>query len=503
VRGRGRKTQRLPARVDQLSEKRFGRIEATSTGPGVVDLGLPLRANARRQTITRRALLIAVVLGIVVALEILRPVHAVNPAARAAIETAITLIAMLTAGLLIASFKRDHQTAGLILLCTLAAASLVDFVYYAAPTVVGVRTLQYGDGAWVGWELIVGFTLAAVALAPTTSTVDSRPGPAKFAVLVIASAAVLAGLLAQVIAVSTDTAGAGAATVGVADHPLALGIHMASAAILGFAALAFLAGHRPAQSGSRLLAGASLLLAATNLQYLATPAAATDWVTPREGLRLGAYALLLGAAYVRYARLRRQETYAAICSERERIARDLHDGLAQDLACIAVQGQRLECGLGPEHPLMLAVRQAAAATRGVIADLTASTAPNTEAALRVIADELGHRFDLQVNVRIETDTALGANSELEPGQREDLIRIAREAIVNAALHGTARHVDVVLLRRGTTLLMRVSDDGRGIADGQESGFGLRTMRARAESLGGQLYAHPRAGGGTELELLVS
>src|SRR5205085_3223532 len=111
----------------------------------------------------------------------------------------------------------------------------------------------------------------------------------------------------------------------------------------------------------------------------------------------------------RYAEGRRREAYAAISSERERIARDLHDGLAQDLACIAAQGQRLDSKLGPEHPLMIATRHALAASRGAIADLWASTAPNTEAALRLIADELERRFDLQVQVRIESDTALTAD----------------------------------------------------------------------------------------------
>jgi len=233
------------------------------------------------------------------------------------------------------------------------------------------------------------------------------------------------------------------------------------------------------------------------------PAVRIDWVTPRDGLRLAAYGLLLAGAYLRHAKLQRMAVCAAISSERERIARDLHDGLAQDLACIAAQGQRLDCQLGPEHPLMVATRHALAASRGVITDLAASAAPSTEAALRMIADELAHRYDMEVNVRVETDTALGRDDALESAQREDLIRIAREAIVNAATHGTARHVDIVLRCRPGTLLMRISDDGRGITDAQRSGFGLQIMRARAASLGGELSAHPRAGGGTDLELLVS
>ena len=56
--------------------------------------------------------------------------------------------------------------------------------------------------------------------------------------------------------------------------------------------------------------------------------------------------------------------HASIRSERERVARDLHDGLAQDLACITTQAQRLDCDLGPHHPLMLATRDALGELRG-------------------------------------------------------------------------------------------------------------------------------------------
>jgi signal transduction histidine kinase len=308
--------------------------------------------------------------------------------------------------------------------------------------------------------------------------------------------ATFAGLLIQITA-----SGATSTSVAHNDHAVALGIHSMSAALLGLAAVAFLAEHRSADTGSRILAGACILLAGANLQYLAIPAPDTAWVTPREGFRFGAFAFLLVFAHLRHAQLRRDESYAAVRSERDRIARDVHDGLAQDLACIAVQGQRLDYELGPEHPLMLAVRQAIAVTRGVIADLTASTAPSTEAALRVVADELGHRFDLQIEVRVESDA--GRDREPDPSQREHLVRIAREAIVNAALHGTARRVDVVLLQRGRSLLLRVCDDGRGMSDDDRSGFGVRNMRAHAASLGGRLHAQPRAGGGTELELRVS
>ena len=81
--------------------------------------------------------------------------------------------------------------------------------------------------------------------------------------------------------------------------------------------------------------------------------------------------------------------------------------------------------------------------------------------------------------------------------------IAREAIVNAITHGHAQHIDVNLDLGGQRPLLRVTDDGGGVTPGTpQGGFGVPTMRARAESLGARLVMHQGAGGGTELEVRV-
>jgi signal transduction histidine kinase len=86
------------------------------------------------------------------------------------------------------------------------------------------------------------------------------------------------------------------------------------------------------------------------------------------------------------------------------------------------------------------------------------------------------------------------------------VRIAREAIVNAARHGEAHHIDVFLKQRGPRWLLTVSDDGCGIEDSAfttTTGFGLRFMKRRAEEVGGQLSARRRDSGGTVLELSLA
>jgi signal transduction histidine kinase len=191
----------------------------------------------------------------------------------------------------------------------------------------------------------------------------------------------------------------------------------------------------------------------------------------------------------------------ALNEERQRLARDLHDGLAQDLAFIAVCAQGLEPDLGPQHPLVIAARRALDASRGLMADLAARSAPTTGAALALVADELGRRFGAQVEVSV---TARSDLADLDPPEREEIVMIAREAIVNAITHGHAQRIDVTLDLEGKRPLLHVRDDGGGVASGTaQGGFGVPTMRARAESLGGRLVMRRGAGGGTELEVRVA
>jgi signal transduction histidine kinase len=174
--------------------------------------------------------------------------------------------------------------------------------------------------------------------------------------------------------------------------------------------------------------------------------------------------------------------------------------MAQDLAFIATYAERLVQDFGTEHPLTVAARHALAAARGFITDLSASDAPNTASALRAVADELSIRHDVCVTVE--------ANGEdLTSRTREAVVRIAREAIVNAVKHGHAQHIAVTLETHGDEFTLRISDDGRGlekeVSADPRPGYGLRAMRERAEAVGGDLVVRERSGGGAAVEALVS
>ena len=433
-----------------------GVMQSAVNGVGVVpvetdnfDLGAPERA--RTQPIAPWLLAAAVVSGVLVALELFRPVHGIDAAARAAVETAIALAAILTSSLLIEIFDRTRQLRELLLALGILALAVAGFSYWAGPVVAGVRGPASGGAVRLGCELLGALAVAAAALAPRTSIVAPFRRLAKAGSVLGLSVIAVVTLLASVIAVHPATVPAkGAAPF------LTLGAQLASAVLLAVAGFAFVARSWRAERGTELLVAACLLLAVAGVQFVTVPTVPANWVTPREGARLLAFALLLGGVCLRYAKVQRRHAFTVVCSERERIARDLHDGLAQDLACITTEGQRLDCRLGPDDPLMLATRDALAQLRGTIADLTASTAPTSEAAVRLIAHELGHRFDVQVNVRSDADPAPTVESGLDLTPRDNLIRATRQAIVEAALRGDARHVDVALVRRAGTLVVRVS-----------------------------------------------
>ena len=458
----------------------------------------------------RSAVLIAGLSAIVVACQFLRPLHVANPGVRVGIELTMTFCAVASAGLLLARFDHGRRLRDMLLLGTLLAVALVETAF-ALPALTGSFGAASSTAIRAGAEalLAIAFAASAIATGGTSRSVSRRTAALAGAAGVTAAAATTM-IVAVIGAGSTAGSGLGEA----ARHPLSLAVALAAGILLGGSTIMLVRRGSRGDTEAGLLAVASTLLAAATLHYLLSPVLAANWVTPDDGLRAAAYALLLAVALRRCSQTRHQieqaAAHAAVDAERERIARDLHDGLAQDLAFIAIHGQRLASELGPDHPLSIAAKRALATTRGAIVDLSASSAPTTGAALREVANELAARFDVSVNVQVAADAHDSDAAGLHASEREEVVRIAREAIVNAVRHGGARQIEVSLDCRGAKLLLRVSDDGCGIeepaarpASASGGGFGLPTMQARAESLGGHMTARRGALGGTELEVIVS
>jgi signal transduction histidine kinase len=422
--------------------------------------------------------------------------HLVAPELRAALETTISLAVLATAVLLLLRIRRRGQQGyATLLLAALVTVGLTDLVFSAVPALISAPVQLSIDPTAVSRLLASALFVGAAAMAARPGPLPTRLKPLP---LILGSLGLVAAAeLVDVIAGRTVSSTGRPAELFAVDVVAALGF--AAAAAL------FTSRSRTSSSTGALLGAASFLLAAGRAQDVILGVFPSSWVTLRELLRLTAYLVLLGAIAQDYLRICRADDEARLHDQRERFARDLHDGLAQDLAVIAVHAQRLGSEMGHDHPLAVAARHALAASRQTIVDLSASDASNTVDALRAVAEELQARFGNHVTVHDEIHRGSEPEADLGPRARENAVRIVREAIVNASWHGQAQHIDVVVAGRGSRWTLTVSDDGTGLKPEQlthATGFGVRTMRARAQELGGSLTAEAGAAGGTKLELLV-
>jgi signal transduction histidine kinase len=287
-----------------------------------------------------------------------------------------------------------------------------------------------------------------------------------------------------------------AGNVVIAISQLVIGILFAAAA-LGFT-------RRAELSGDVLLRwlGAGCMVAAfARLNYFVFPSLYSEWVYTGDALRLGWHVLLFVGAAREIQLYQRGHAEALVLEERRRIARDLHDGLAQELAFMATTTRDLagrRSATARIDQLASAAERALDESRRAISSLTRQQlAESFDSALIETVEEIGQR--LGAHVVVDAEPAAG----IPPDRQEQLLRIVREAVTNAARHGSANVVRVQF-SNGQGLYLKVEDDGVGFDPGtaKESGFGLVTMRERAARLGGQLFVRSSVGGGTEIEVIV-
>jgi signal transduction histidine kinase len=243
---------------------------------------------------------------------------------------------------------------------------------------------------------------------------------------------------------------------------------------------------------------ACIFSAAARINYSFHPSLYSSWVYPGDVFRLGFYlALLIGAAR-EIASYWTSVVAVASLEERRRLARDVHDGLAQEIAFIARNARLLrEQGAEPQlvERILRGVARAQEESRRVVGALSANVDEPLEKALAVAARDAARRYGTAV------DMDLANGIVLSPEEREAVVRIASEAVANAAEHSGAEVLSVYLERLDAGMRLGIVDDGTGFDDEQpRRGFGLVTMKDRADALGGKLRIDSRRGAGTKVEL---
>jgi signal transduction histidine kinase len=197
---------------------------------------------------------------------------------------------------------------------------------------------------------------------------------------------------------------------------------------------------------------------------------------------------------------------AAAQEERNRLARDLHDSIKQQIFSInvgtaAVQ-ERWEGDREGARKALADVRRSARAAVVEMQTLLHQLQPEPLemagliAALREQCEALGYRTSAEVMLELGEPVA---DDRLPPGAQDTLFRIGQEMLANVARHARARHVRLWLGRRDEEVVLRIEDDGQGFDPAAAArGMGLRNLRERATSLGGALELASAPGSGTRL-----
>jgi len=211
-----------------------------------------------------------------------------------------------------------------------------------------------------------------------------------------------------------------------------------------------------------------------------------------------------------HERLLQQASESAAAEERNRIARELHDSIKQQIfsirmsavaAKVHVSGDIAEAQEALED-IQKSASEAQVEMQALLQQLRSSALENTSlaAAIRTQAEALGYRTGAQVAVEISD---LPSVERFPPYMQEALFRIVQEGFANIARHARAEHVWCTLTQRGDSLEVVIKDDGQGF-DMQHSnkGMGLANIQERTRSLDGTATIESESGKGTTIRVHV-
>ena len=284
-----------------------------------------------------------------------------------------------------------------------------------------------------------------------------------------------------------------------AAHPVLIATYLISAVCLLLASHLFTV--RALSSDDELLrwlGPACALGGFARVAYAVTPTHVSDWFYTGDLLRTGFYLLLILGAVRELGQHWTARTAQAVADDRRRLARELHDGVVQELSYIRGEAHRIGQDESLGQHIIGATDRALDEARTAIHALGSLDGEPLAVLLQRAAAEQSRRHGVQVEVNADESVAVN------PDQLHTLLRIAREAVSNAARHGRAELIRVVLHAGDEGRLLSVCDDGVGF-DPKEAlrtgnGYGLVSMTERARSLPGTLDLDSRPGMGSEVRV---
>jgi signal transduction histidine kinase len=219
----------------------------------------------------------------------------------------------------------------------------------------------------------------------------------------------------------------------------------------------------------------------------------------------GALIRQLEASQAEVARLSHE---TGVAGERERLAGEIHDTLAQGFTSIATLVQAAESELGRDETLvrkhlalvLRTARENLTESRALVAAL--APAELTESSVADAIQRQAARLTEETGVAV-TFIVQGDRRPLPTALDVVLLRTVQESLSNVRKHAEADSVEIVLSYQDSTVVLLVTDNGHGFdVDRSTGGFGLRGMRSRVEHVGGSLSVSSAPGAGTTVELEV-
>ena len=402
-----------------------------------------------------------------------------------AIGSAGTVLASLAAYLFLRRLRRTGDVVDVVLTASLTLVALVNVALTVVAVLEGSGELAMQVPMSVGAGIVIAAGFAIAAFVPERDLDDpSRSAERLFAwgtaaaLLTIAALSTLVGLMAADSAV-------------VAGDLLAAGLW--TVAGVGFVRRSGTAQH----SAILWLAVAAAVIAVAHVSDALLPWSETDHVSGGDLIAIAGLVALLVAGIRDFEWDHAVRAETAVLDERRRMARELHDGLAQELAYITAETKRMAGNGGAEH-LAKAAERALEESRAAISALTR---PANEPLERTIADaarSIGDRTGVDVVV------AVRPGRDAPHDVRQALLRILREAMMNGVRHGRAQTIHVSLDGPGP-LVLAVADDGTGFdqkARRRPDSLGLLSMDERAQNVGGRLTSESVPGVGTTVAVVI-
>jgi len=410
--------------------------------------------------------------------------------ARLSFDTAVGVVAAFVCLLASVRFLVEGRALDLLLAAGFWSIALGTVAFSLVPALSGSLTPA---AAWAS----LGARLLGAGLIAVAPYIDSRMGERRRALAAVGvGVAVVLATAAFVLRVNR--------TIGGGETDLVQGsyVRLAAAlltvlwlvALVGFG-LRYRAYGRDLDSWMCL---AATLVVFGDLELVLNPVVSSDYVLLGDFLRVVAYGTLLVGVW---RAISEAEFGRAVADERARVAREIHDGLAQYLFAISTQVSMLESGASLEQVLPRLKRASTAAQQearfAVLALSSAGGAARFDAALRRYVELLTADGELDVELDVDPQVRLAPDEQIE------VFRIVQEGLGNARRHAEAHHVEVSISQRLGRRVVTVSDDGIGFDETTvDRGQGVANMRLRAEAIDGELSVRSSPGRGTAVEVVL-